>query len=193
MLKKTRLSEKLKKLKVEGAGEKAELQEAAERVEGKSPEKTESLLKVKKPEEIEEKKPEKVIEPLIEEERRGLRDMSDLAIPGQKLSKMFRIETSYTEETLTQMFTAWKDPEKVIKWTVKLDRHGKEFYSLKGEGLLKMKDSPPVYGMELEDGAIIATHIGGYTFIMGCYNFDVRTLVKIFAYGIENAKRFIGG
>jgi hypothetical protein len=55
---------------------------------------------------------------------------------------------------------------------------------------MKMKDNPPVYGMEFDDGAIISTHIGEYTFIMGCYNFDVKTLVKIFAYGIENAKQF---
>lgn len=151
--------------------------------------KKEPILKVKKPEEIEEKKPEELIEPLITE-KRDLIFISDLAIPAQKLSKLFRIETSYSEDTLTQILTAWKDPEKVIKWTVKHDKHGEEFYSLKGEGLMKMKDNPPIYGMEFDDGAIIATHMGEYTFTMGCYHFDVKTLVKIFAFGVENAKRF---
>jgi hypothetical protein len=53
-----------------------------------------------------------------------------------------------------------------------------------------MKDNPPIFGMEFEDGALISTHMGDYTFIMGSYNFDVKTLVKIFAFGIDNAKRF---
>ena len=78
----------------------------------------------------------------------------------------------------------------MIKWTAKIDKHGAEFYSLKGEGLMKMKDNPPIYGMEFDDGALISTHMGEYTFTMGCYKFDVKTLVKIFAFGIENAKRF---
>ena len=149
----------------------------------------EPILQVKKADEIEEKKPEEIIEPLLHEKRR-LAFISDLAIPAQRLSKLFKVETSYTEDTLTQILTAWKDTSKVIKWTAKLDKHGQEFYSLKGEGLMKMKDNPPIYGMEFEDGAVIATHMGEYTFIMGCYSFDVRTLVKIFAFGIENAKRF---
>ncbi len=77
-----------------------------------------------------------------------------------------------------------------MKWTVKNDKHGQEFYSLRNEGLMKMKENPPIYGMEFEDGALISTHMGEYTFIMGGYNFDVKTLVKIFAYGVENAKRY---
>jgi hypothetical protein len=149
----------------------------------------EGLMHVKKAEEIEDRKPEEIIEPLISE-KRELAFISDLAIPAQKLSKLFKVETTYTEDTLNQILTAWKDPEKIIKWTAKLDKHGQEFYSLKGEGLMKMKDKPPIYGMELDDGAIIATHMGEYTFIMGCYNFDVKTLVKIFAFGVDNAKQY---
>ncbi|RMF91252.1 MAG: hypothetical protein D6733_01670 [Methanobacteriota archaeon] len=151
--------------------------------------KSEPILQVKRAEEIEDKKPEDLIETLSTE-KRELGFISDLAIPAQKLSKVFRIETSYTEDTLTQILTAWRDPDKVIKWTVKHDKHGKEFYALRGEGLMKMKDNPPIYGMEFDDGAIIATHMGEYTFTMGCYNFDVKSLVKVFAFGIENAKRF---
>ncbi len=147
------------------------------------------LLKAKSAAEIEDKKPVDLIESLIPE-KRTLTFISDLAIPSHKLSKVFKVETSYTEKTLTQILTAWKDDNKVIKWTAKLDKHGEEFYSLKGEGLMKMKNDPPIYGLEFEDGAVIATHMGDYTFIMGCYNFDVKSLVKIFAFGIDNAKQF---
>lgn len=202
MLKKSRLNEKLKKLKIEGASEsispvkevktKKALKGAASREKVDPPVKEvmeEPLLTVKKAQAIAEKKPEEFIDQLIEE-KRTLSFINDLAIPAQKLSKLFKIETQYTEVTLNQLFTSWKDPNKIIKWTVKEDKHGKEFYSLKGEGLLKMKDNPPIYGMEFEDGALISTHMGDYTFIMGCYNFDVKTLVKIFAYGVENAKSY---
>jgi hypothetical protein len=218
MLKKTQLSEKLKKLKIEGAshvgsdeaepivqGQKNEVEKSEvkkppvgklkdqkpkqARPKAKKTPKEEPILQSKKATEIDEKKPDEFIESLFPK-KQTLTFISDLAIPAQKLSKLFRIETSYTEVALTQILTAWKDSEKIIKWTAKLDKHGQEFYSLKGEGLMKMKDNPPVYGMEFDDGAIISTHIGEYTFIMGCYNFDVKTLVKIFAYGLENAKRF---
>jgi hypothetical protein len=218
MLKKNQLSEKLKKLKIEGAShvgsdeaepieqtqknkvEKTKVkQPSMEKLKNRKPLQTrpkvkkrlkeEPILQSKRATEIDEKKPDEIIEPLIRE-KQTLTFISDLAIPAQKLSKLFRVETSYSEVALTQILTAWKDSEKIIKWTAKLDKHGQEFYSLKGEGLMKMKDNPPVYGMEFDDGAIISTHIGEYTFIMGCYNFDVKTLVKIFAYGIENAKQF---
>lgn len=223
MLKKTQLSEKLKKLKIEGATSVKPVQAEShkpepviqasevedelsvapqqhrkkasvpkmkiEPAEAEVEQKQRQILQPKIAAEINEKKPEEIIETLIQENQ-NLTFISELAIPAQKLSKLFRIETTYTEVALTQILTAWKDSEKIIKWTAKLDKHGQEFYSLKGEGLMKMKDNPPVYGMELDDGAIISTHIGEYTFIMGCYNFDVKTLVKIFAYGIENAKRF---
>jgi hypothetical protein len=224
MLKKTQLSEKLKKLKIEGATREKPVQAEshkhtpesqasdvadevssvakptyrknvgvketkAARVEAEADQAQKQILIPKIAAEIDEKKPEEIIEPLIQENQK-LTFISDLAIPAPKLSKLFKIETSYTEVALTQILTAWKDSEKIIKWTAKLDKHGQEFYSLKGEGLMKMKDNPPVYGMEFDDGAIISTYIGEYTFIMGCYNFDVKTLVKIFAYGIENAKRF---
>jgi hypothetical protein len=155
----------------------------------KAQRKEKPLLKVKKIEEIHEKKPEELIEPLIKE-KKDLTFISDLAIPAHKLSKLFNVETSYTEDSLSQILTAWKDPEKIIKWTAKLDKHGREFYSLRGEGLIKMKDNPPIYGMEFDEGAVISTHIGDYTLIMGSHNFDVKSLVKIFAFGIENAKRF---
>jgi hypothetical protein len=155
----------------------------------KAQRKEKPLLKVKKTEEIHEKKPEELIEPLIKE-KKDLTFISDLAIPAHKLSKLFNVETSYTEDSLSQILTAWKDPEKIIKWTAKLDKHGREFYSLRGEGLIKMKDNPPIYGMEFDEGAVISTHIGDYTLIMGSHNFDVKSLVKIFAFGIENAKRF---
>ncbi len=218
MLKKNQLGEKLKKLKIEGASQvgsdEVEPKRQAQKKEVEKPRikeppvgklkdqkpvqtrrkvkkkpREEPILQSKRATEIDEKKPDEIIEPLIRE-KQTLTFISDLAIPAQKLSKLFRVETSYTEVALTQILTAWKDSEKIIKWTAKLDKHGQEFYSLKGEGLMKMKDNPPVYGMEFDDGAIISTHIGEYTFIMGCYNFDVKTLVKIFAYGIENAKQF---
>ncbi len=202
MLKKNHLSEKLRKLKIEGADERgpeppspkevlrkkqAPLAEAA--VEPEPAPVEEPILHVKKVEEIAEKKPDEIIESLIDEKRR-LTSISDLAIPSKKLSRLFKIETSFTEDSLSQMLTAHKNAEKVIKWTAKRDRDAQEFYSLKEEGLMKMKSGPPVYGMEFDDGAVLATHMGDYTFIMGCYNFDVKTLVKIFAYGIDHAKRF---
>ncbi len=202
MLKKNQLSEKLRKLKIEGADERGTAQQSPKEVirkkqtlhaeAGVKPEPApvdEPILHVKKAGEITEKKPDEIIESLIDEKRR-LTSISDLAIPSKKLSRLFKIETNFTEGSLSQMLTAHKNAEKVIKWTVKLDRDAQEFYSLKEEGLMKMKSSPPVYGMEFDDGAVLATHMGDYTFIMGCYNFDVKTLVKIFAYGIDHAKRF---
>ncbi len=208
MLKKNQLSEKLKKLKIEGADEALHEPETApvnappaqrEVLRRKQATQVETVLEpepadepilhVKKPEKIAEKKPDEIIEPLIDDKRR-LTSMSDLAIPSKKLSRLFKVETSFTETSLSQMLTAHKNTEKVIKWTAKLDRDASEFYSLKEEGLMKMKSSPPVYGMEFDDGVVLATHMGDYTFIMGCYNFDVKTLVKIFAYGIDHAKRF---
>ncbi len=204
MLKKNALGEKLRRLKTEEATNVEKPNEthskplfkaltAAPKImlseEKPAPKEPEPILKVKKVEEIDEKKPEQLIEPLILE-KKNISYIKELAIPEEKLSKLFKIETSYTENTLTQMLTAWKDPEKELKWTVKHDKHGEEFYSLKNEGLQKMKDNPPIYGMEFEDGAIIASHMGEYTFTMGCYNFDLKSLVKIFAFGLENAKRF---
>jgi hypothetical protein len=210
MLKKAQLSEKLKKLRLEGASAepinksksppvmqqpKAEVSKTVKkkkkpRTKVKKAKKEEPILKVKKTGDISETKPEEIIEPLIEE-KKEFTFISDFAIPSDKLIKLFKIETSYTEDSLTQLLTAWKDPEKIIKWTVKYDKTGSEFYSLREEGLLKMRDNPPIFGMELEEGAIISTRLGEYTFIMGCYNFDVKTLVKIFTFGVENAKRFI--
>jgi len=209
MLKKNQLSEKLKKLKIEGAGEgetliesepiatsppknvhrKKQTQQVEPAIEHAPTPVDESILHVKNAGEIAEKKPDEIIESLIDDRRR-LTSMSDLAIPSKKLSRLFKVETSFTDTSLSQMLTAHKNAEKVIKWTAKLDRDSSEFYSLKEEGLMKMKSSPPVYGMEFDDGAVLATHMGDYTFIMGCYNFDVKTLVKIFAYGIDHAKRF---
>lgn len=204
MLKKTALSEKLRRLKTE---EPAEVKEEEKAVQTKTlvktapaepesispdeklPKEPQPILKVKKVEEIDEKKPETFIEPLISD-KKDIKYINELVIPEEKLSKLFKIQTSYTENTLTQMLTAWKDPEKVLKWTVKHDKHGEEFYSLKDEGLQKMKDNPPIYGMEFDDGAIIASHMGEYTFTMGCYNFDIKSLVKVFAFGLENAKKF---
>jgi hypothetical protein len=204
MLKKQQLGEKLKKLQKEGVPlEKAKPKDspikkrrktrAKSRTHEKPIEETlkekEPILRVKKAERIEETKPDEFIEELFQK-KRDLKFINDLSIPAQKLAKHFKIETSYTEDSLHQNFTAWKDPDKIIKWTVKKDEHGKEFYSLRNEGLIKMKDNPPIFGMEFEDGALISTHMGDYTFIMGSYNFDVKTLVKIFAFGIDNAKRF---
>lgn len=150
----------------------------------------EGVLKVKEPERIEEKKPEEIIEPLDDAKYRKVYSIRDLAIPEQKLSKLFKIETKYTTDSLIQIFTSWRDPKKVIKWTVKKDDKKDEFNSLKNEGLSKLRENPPVYGIEVDNGALIASHIGSYTFIMGCKNLDLTTLTKLFGYGLENARRF---
>jgi len=152
----------------------------------------EPILQVKEVDKIKETKPKDLIDSLMDEDI-DFRGISDFAIPLKKFSKIFKAETSYTDDSLTQIFTAWKNPEKVLKWTVKHDKEGKEFYSLRSEGLVKMKDdppNPPIYGIEFDDGGLITTHIEGYTFTMGCYSFELRALVKIFSFGIENAKKF---
>ncbi len=199
MLKKTELSERLKKLKIHGVTleqRPKEEEKSPETKETSPPEKKEielpkkePVLRAKKTDEISEKKPEEFLENL-DVEKREIKYIKELTLPEEKLSRLFKIETSYTEDTLTQVLTAWRDSEKSVKWTVTRDKHGEEFYSLKSEGLVKMKDDPPIYGLEFDSGALIATHMGEYTFIMGCYNFDVKTLVKVFAVGLENARRY---
>jgi len=185
---KPRIEPRIEKLKIEQKIEQRREQEAPKYVEEKYRE--EGVLKVKEPERIEERKPQDVIEPLEDEKYRKVYSIRDLAIPEQKLSKLFKIETKYTFNALTQVFTSWRDPKKVIKWTVKKDETKEEFNSLKNEGLSKLRENPPVYGIEVDNGALIASHIGSYTFIMGCKNMDLATLTKLFGYGMENARRF---
>jgi|GEM_PF-2444195 len=150
----------------------------------------EGVLRVKEAVRVEDRKPEEVIEPLEDGKYRKIYSIRDLAIPEQKLSKLFKIETKYTTDMLIQVFTSWRDSKKVIKWTVKQDEKREEFNTLKNEGLSKLKENPPVYGIEVDNGALIASHIGSYTFIMGCKNLDLATLTKLFGFGLENARRF---
>lgn len=207
-LKKKSLSEKLKKLEQsevveappEDIDEAAKIKEVKEETEEAKPEvkaeraevkyREEGVLKVKEPEKIKETKPQDIIETLDEEKYKKLLSIKDLAVPEARLSRLFKIETKYTAEELVQILTSWRDSRKIIKFTIKKDPTMQEFYAVINEGLTKLKEKPPVYGLEMNNGAIITSHLGDYTFIMGCRNIELMTLVKLFAYALENAKRY---
>ncbi len=122
-------------------------------------------------------------------EKRFLPTVMDFGLPESKIKGFLRVETSSQEGELVQTLYSLDNPRKRVKWTVLEDPQGWEFDTIKEEGLTKVKDYPPVYVYEIEDGALLASHVGGFTFTVGGTLVSTRELINIFSLGLNQAKK----
>ncbi|MFQ6136528.1 MAG: hypothetical protein ACE5PM_05050 [Candidatus Hydrothermarchaeales archaeon] len=114
----------------------------------------------------------------------------DFAIPESRIKEFFRVETSKRDGELVQTLSSIDDPRKKVKWTVIEDPLGWEFDDVRGEGLSKIKDYPPVYALETEGGALMISHLGRFTFTIGGSYVTSKELVRVFGIGLEHAMKF---
>lgn len=116
----------------------------------------------------------------------------DLVIPASAY-ELFSIEIAFDsreKEKVTQLLSLRENPEVKLKWTVFRDQDMKEFDWFKGEGLVQIRDDPPIYGREIDEGALVASHIGGYTFSMASYDLKTNDLEELFIFGLNNARKY---
>ncbi|MFQ5868236.1 MAG: hypothetical protein ACE5IT_09645 [bacterium] len=113
----------------------------------------------------------------------------DFGLPEAKIKEFFRVETSSQDGELIQILYSIDNPKKRVKWTVLEDPQGWEFDTIKEEGLTKMKDYPPIYVYETDDGALLVSHVGRFTFTAGGSLVSTKELVKIFGLGLRQAKK----
>jgi len=122
-------------------------------------------------------------------EKKALPTVMDFGLPESKVKGFLRVETSSQEGELVQTLYSLDNPKKRLKWTVLEDTQGWEFDTIKEEGLTKVKDYPPVYVYETTDGALLASHVAGFTFTVGGTLVSTRELINIFSLGLNHAKK----
>ncbi len=125
----------------------------------------------------------------VRAEKKSLPTVIDFGLPESKVKGFLRVETSSQEGELVQTLYSLDNPKKRVKWTVLEDPQGWEFDMIKEEGLTKVKDYPPVYVYETGDGALLASHVGGFTFTVGGTLVSTRELINIFSLGLNQAKK----
>lgn len=84
------------------------------------------------------------------------------------------------EKRLTQMLYLKDEPEAEPQWTVMKDPSAEEFAMIVKEGLRQFKTSPLVYGMEFDEGVILASHREGFTMTLACYELEIGKMLQIF-------------
>ena len=111
--------------------------------------------------------------------------ISDFKLPDVKLRGFFNLDTSIEDGELIQNLCSVENPKKKVKWSVLEDPQGWEFDAIKDEGLKKVKDYPPTYIYEKGSNALVASHVGGFTFTAGGSLVSKRELIKIFGLGMR--------
>jgi hypothetical protein len=122
----------------------------------------------------------------------ALSSIRDLAIPESSY-EMFSIEVAFDsaeKEKLMQLLALRENPEIKVKWTVLRDEDVRQFDWMKKEGLSQIRADPPVFARDFFEGALVACHIGDYTFSMAGHGIKVEELVELFISGLENAEKY---
>lgn len=117
--------------------------------------------------------------------------IKNLAIPASKLKELLSIKITCdpTEnEKVAQTLSLKKNHKIEAKWVVFRDPDMHEFSKLKERGITLIKEDPPIYGIKLKEGIILASHKGNYTFTMGSYDIKVEDLKRFFEIGLNHAK-----
>ncbi len=124
----------------------------------------------------------------------------DLKLPraekaGQKTIKKFEIPSNEEiksviglaavmdeteEKRLNQLLYLKDEPEAEPQWTVMRDQSAEEFAVIVKEGLKQFKTKPLVYGMEFDEGVILASHRDGFTFTLACYELEIAKMLQVF-------------
>jgi hypothetical protein len=60
------------------------------------------------------------------------------------------------------------------------DQSAEEFAIIVKEGLRQFKTRPLVYGLEFEEGVILASHRDGFTMTLACYELGIAKMLQIF-------------
>jgi hypothetical protein len=84
------------------------------------------------------------------------------------------------EKRLSQLLYLKDKPEAEPQWTVMRDQSAEEFAMIVKEGLRQFKTKPLVYGMEFEEGVILASHSEGFTVTLACYELEIGKMLQIF-------------
>jgi len=84
------------------------------------------------------------------------------------------------EKRLSQLLYLKKEPEAEPQWTVIRDPSAEEFAMIVKEGMRQFKTKPLVYGMEFEQGVILASHREGFTMTLACYELEIAKMLQIF-------------
>jgi hypothetical protein len=84
------------------------------------------------------------------------------------------------EKRLNQLVYLKNEPEAEPKWTVMRDQSAEEFAIIVKEGLRQFKTRPLVYGLEFEEGVILASHRDGFTMTLACYELEIAKMLQIF-------------
>lgn len=117
----------------------------------------------------------------------GQLSIKDLAIPVS-VDELFSMEITvdFTEtEELIQLLSLRENPEVKLKWTVQRDPYMEELDWLKKQGLVQARNDLPVYSRELDEGTLIVSHIGDYTFSFASYDLKIDKMLEIFTSLIE--------
>jgi hypothetical protein len=84
------------------------------------------------------------------------------------------------EKRLNQLIYLKDEPEAEPQWTVMRDQSAEEFAMIVKEGLRQFKTKPLVYGMEFEEGVILASHREGFTITLACYELEIGIMIQVF-------------
>jgi hypothetical protein len=98
---------------------------------------------------------------------------------GEIVSSKTRLEETLSHKENSQI---------EVKWTVAEDTYAEEFGSVVKEGFKQVKTHPPTYALEFEDGGIVASHMGAYTFILGSYNIKIDKLAEMLEFALNALK-----
>jgi hypothetical protein len=160
------------------------------------PQKEDKIEKADKPEEIDSIISKSEVDKIVSKVEREL----DLKLPRtekakQKTIKNFEVPTTEEikdivglaalmdetgEKRLSQLLYLKEEPEAEPQWTVMKDRSAEEFAMIVKEGLRQFKTKPLVYGMEFEEGVILASHREGFTMTLACYELEIAKMLQIF-------------
>jgi hypothetical protein len=93
------------------------------------------------------------------------------------------------EKRLSQLLYLKDEPEAEPQWTVMRDTSAEEFAMIVKEGLRQFKTKPLVYGMEFEEGVILASHRDGFTMTLACYELEIGKMLQIFIAIMEHIEK----
>lgn len=174
MRKKLSLKERLKRLSLEGPKEdKPKLILKAKKINGVGRSETDRTVSKEREPDIEHS-PTKKIGP------KTIKNFEVLSGEVKGISGLTAVCDESGMERLSQILYLKDTPGVELRWTVIRDPSAEEFAMVIREGLRQIKTQPLIFGTELDDGVILASHRKEYTITLACYDLKIGEIVQIF-------------
>jgi hypothetical protein len=126
-------------------------------------------------------------------EKTGQKTIKNFEIPSTEEIKniigLAAVMDETEEKRLNQLLYLKDEPEAEPQWTVMRDQSAEEFAVIVKEGLRQFKTKPLIYGMEFDEGVILASHRDGFTFTLACYELEIAKMLQVFILIMEHIEK----